>query len=202
MFASPRSRKAPHARRVESRDAKGAARRGSLRWLTELLRRAWRARLKAAAPTSDARIDPGCEPAADQPLSLLVQQRNELSARLLVHDPATHIVRNLFVIHDELRANGWPGVEALPLKIIDRALTEAEILATDDPSPMLDAIIDELRKVKLAADGRAELEARDREWATMQVPEVSDSDFGEFELAERSWAGTVPTGLEIPSRRG
>jgi hypothetical protein len=27
-----------------------------------------------------------------------------------------------------------------------------------------------------------------------------DSDFGEFELAERSWAGTVPNGLEIPAR--
>ena len=32
------------------------------------------------------------------------------------------------------------------------------------------------------------------------MPEVSDTNFGEFELAERSWAGTVPNGLEIPLR--
>ena len=47
-------------------------------------------------------------------MSLLMQQRAELGARLLVHDPATQIVRNLFIVHDELRANGWPGVETLP----------------------------------------------------------------------------------------
>ena len=38
-----------------------------------------------------------------------MQQRAELGARLLVHDPATQIVRNLFIVHDELRANGWPA---------------------------------------------------------------------------------------------
>ena len=61
-------------------------------------------------------------------MSLLMQQRAELGARLLVHDPATQSVRNLFIVHDELRANGWPGVETLPLKVIARALSEAEIL--------------------------------------------------------------------------
>ena len=33
----------------------------------------------------------------------------KLGARLLVHDPATQVVRNLFIVHDELRANGWAG---------------------------------------------------------------------------------------------
>jgi hypothetical protein len=32
------------------------------------------------------------------------------------------------------------------------------------------------------------------------VPEVSDSDFAEWEMMERSWAGTVPAGLDIPVR--
>ena len=39
------------------------------------------------------------------------------------------------------------------------------------------------------------------------MPEVTDTDFGEFELAERSWAGTVPKGWRFragppePARR-
>jgi hypothetical protein len=84
------------------------------------------------------------------------------------------------------------------MKIVNRALTEAEILGSDEPSPMFTTIIENLRQLKNAADERAAQEALEREWATMQVPEVSDTNFDEYELMERSWAGTVPAGLDIP----
>jgi hypothetical protein len=127
-----------------------------------------------------------------------MQQRAELGARLLVHDPATQIVRNLFIVHDELRANGWPGVETLPPKVVSRSLGEADILAVDEPSELWATIVAKLREIKTAADARAAREALDADWEVPQVPEVSDTNFDEYELMERSWAGTVPAGLDLP----
>ncbi len=142
----------------------------------------------------------GADAVGDPALSLLMRQRAELGARLLVHDPATQVVRHLFIVHDELQAHGWMGVEALPAKAIERALVEAEILHSDEPSSLLATIIDKLRELKDAGTARALEEALEREYETLKVPEVSDTNFDEYELMERSWAGTVPNGLELPSR--
>jgi hypothetical protein len=197
MSSLPRSRKA--SRSTRGRKAAGQARRNSLRWLAELVASAWRKR--KGLPVPAVRIEPACEAEVEQPLSQLAQQCKELGARLLVHDPALHVVRNLFVVHDELGLRGWAGVEALPIKIVGRALAEAEIMASDESSPVLESIIDSLRDLKTAAEARAAEEALEREWETLQVPEVSDTNFGEFEMAERSWAGTVPANLDLPPSR-
>jgi hypothetical protein len=170
-----------------------------LRWLIQVVRHAWQRRRTEPA-VAEARVEPAYASSASAVIPLLVQQRTELRARLVVHDPAVQGVRHLFAIHDELRAHGWAGVQALPAKIIAQALAEAELMNAEEPSHVLDTILLELRRIKEIADTRAEIDAHDREWETMQVPEVMDSDFGEFELAERSWAGTVPNGLEIPNR--
>ena len=168
------------------------ARRGSLRWVREVLGRSLRLEQprQATQPAGDAQ--------ADTPLSLVMQQRAELGARLLVHDPATQVVRHLFIVHDELRNGGWTAVEALPLAVIGRAVSEAEILAVDEPSQLLATIIDALRAIRIAADARATRAAHDAleaKWEVPQMPEVSDTNFDEYELMERSWAGTVPSGL-------
>ena len=189
MSAKPPTRQAPTA--VPAAPAK----RGSLRWVRDVLGRSIRLEQRKN-PVHAARVDPRGE--ADEPMSLLMQQRADLGARLLVHDTATQIVRNLFIVHDELRANGWPGVETLPPKVISRGLSEAEILAADEPSEALATIIATLREVKAAADARAAREALEADWEVPQVPEVSDTNFDEYELMERSWAGTVPAGLDIP----
>ena len=189
MSAKPPTRPAPTA--VPA----GAAKRGSLRWVRDVLGRSIRLEQRKNQ-LHVARVDPRGEP--EEPLSLLMQQRAELGARLLVHDPATQIVRNLFIVHDELRANGWAGVDTLPVKVISRGLSEAEILAVDEPSEVLTTIIEKLREVKVAADARAAQEALEADWEVPQLAEVSDTNFDEYELIERSWAGTVPAGLDIP----
>jgi hypothetical protein len=201
MSARPPIRQAPRASPAGDRNASPAApdKRGSLRWVRDVLARSMRlepARSPAAAPASDA----GRPAVVAASPALLVQQRADLGARLLVHDPATQPVRHLFILHDELRARGWAGVEALPPKVLSRALTEAEILDSHEPSPLLTGIIENLRSLTLAADVRAADAAIEREWETLQVPEVSDTNFDEYELMERSWAGTVPAGLELPRR--
>ena len=189
MSAKPPTRPAPTAAPA------APAKRGSLRWVREVLGRSIRLEQRKNQ-RHVMLVDPRA--AAEEPMSLLMQQRADLGARLLVHDPATQIVCNLFIVHDELRANGWPGVENLPLKVISRGLSEAEILAVDEPSDVLATIIATLREVKVVAEGRAAREALEADWEVPQVPEVSDTNFDEYELMERSWAGTVPAGLDIP----
>jgi hypothetical protein len=173
-----------------------APRRGSLRWVRNVLGRSIRLEQRHNQ-LHLALVDPNRPADADKPLSPLMQQRAELGARLLVHDPATQAVRHLFVVHDELRNGGWPSVEALPGKVVERALIEAEILAVDEPSPLFESIVDTLRDIKTAADARAAKDALDAEWEVPQAPEVSDTNFDEYELTERSWAGTVPAGLDL-----
>jgi hypothetical protein len=171
--------------------------RGSLRWVREVLGRSLR--LEQTRQTTQPSA---ADPQADSLLTLVIQQRAELGARLLVHDPATQVVRHLFLIHDELRNGGWTAVEALPLALIGRAEAEAELLAIDEPSDLLGTIIDGLRAIKLAAAARAARDAHDAleaEWEVPKVPEVSDTNFDEYELMERSWAGTVPAGLREAS---
>jgi hypothetical protein len=129
----------------------------------------------------------------------------DLGARLLVHDPATQPVRNLFVIHDELGTRGWAGVEALPLALIGRALAEANILALQEPSSLLTTIIETLRSIKINAEARAARalqESLERQWVREMpaVPEVSETNYDEYELMERSWVGTVPAGLDLSER--
>ncbi len=198
MSSRPPTRPMQGAKPDDDRSAAATANEkpGSLRWVRDVLGRSIRLEQRRGPAGAEA----PAEPAADRPLSLLMKQRAELGARLLVHDPATQIVRNLFVVHDELRARGWPGVATLPAKVIGRALTEAEILACDEPSPLLETIIDALREVKVAVDERAALEALEQEFATLQVPEVSETNYDEYELMERSWVGTVPAELEPPRR--
>jgi hypothetical protein len=184
-------------------DREPPAKRRSLGWVRAVLGRSIKIEQRKNQ-LHVALVDPKREreraPEQDKALSLLQQQRAELGARLLVHDPATQAVRHLFIVHDELRMGGWEKVEALPLKVIDRALTEAEILGSDEPSPVLTTIIAELRDQKSAAEMRAAQEAAEGDWEKPQVPEVSDTNFDEYELMERSWAGTIPAGLELPGR--
>ena len=124
--------------------------------------------------------------------------RDELGARLLVHDPATQAVRNLFIVHQQLDGAGWAGVEALPRQVAERALAEAEMLQSEEPSELLEMIIERLRASNAAADAREALEAIEREeqeWEAPAVPEISETSYDEYELMERSWIGTVPQGL-------
>jgi hypothetical protein len=186
-------------------DAGAPPKRRSLEWVREVLGR--QIRLEVGRKQQPQRAVAGEKKREDKreddeavPMSLVMQQCAELGARLLIHDPATQPVRHLFILHDELRNGGWDRVEKLPIKVIDRALTEAEILDCSEPSPLLTTIVAELREQKAAAEARAAREAAEGDWEVPKVPEVSDSDFAEWEEMERSWAGTVPAGLDIPVR--
>ena len=176
----------------------------SLRWVKDVLSRSIRLEHKRRHPPAEA-VDKGRVAAIDPAAKLLIEQRADLGARLLVHDPATQLVRNLFVVHDELGKRGWAGVEALPLSLVGRALTEAELLQLQERTPLLMTIIETLRSIKAAAEARAAQalqQALEREWEREQpaFPEVSETNYDEYELMERSWVGTVPAGLDLSDR--
>ncbi|HZV94132.1 MAG TPA: hypothetical protein VFF72_13010 [Caldimonas sp.] len=142
---------------------------------------------------------PGARPSA----SPLQQMRDELQARLLVHDPSTQAIRNLYVVYKELSGDGWPAVEMLPHGLTQLAQVEAEILQTQEPSPVLAGIIERLVAVNAATAQRIELEAEvpvlddeaTEHWAVTDIPEVSEASHEEYERMERSWIGTVPAEL-------
>jgi hypothetical protein len=182
--------------------------RRSLEWVREVLGRQIRLELgrkqlpqrTAGEKKRDDKRDTKREDDEAVTMSLVMQQIAEIGARLLIHDPSTQPVRHLFILHDELRRGGWQQVEKLPPKVIDRALTEAEIIEDSEPSPLMTTIVSELRELKAAADAQTAREAAEADWEVPQMPEVSDTNFDDYEMTERSWAGTIPAGLEIPAR--
>jgi hypothetical protein len=140
----------------------------------------------------------------------VVELRDELSALLLDLDEGHAVTwRHLVVVHDELGARGWPGVEALPARVLRKARIQAEMLASREPSQLLADFVERLQLVEIAAavrDGEEPMAAEparqpEEELAAMsQFVEVSDTSFEEYELMERSWVGTVPSGLGKPGR--
>lgn len=175
----------------------------SLRWVRDVLSRSiqLQQRRGQAPSASEARRGEPVDPEVER----LMEQRADLGARLLVHDPQTQTVRNLFVVRDELGTRGWAGVEALAPAVVGRALTEAEILATQEPSPPLTTIIETLRSIQVRAEARVARQLKaaiECEWECEKpmAPEVSETDYDEYELMERSWVGTVPAGLDLSER--
>ncbi len=158
----------------------------------------------------------------------LTQQRTELRARLMAHriDHAELVMRHLVFVHDELGKRGWPGVEALPAALLGKALVQAKLLVSDDPSPAMVSLIDRLRLVRAGAELREERAAtreRESQWqaaAAQPIPEpqdkaparrheaapgpdtvVSEATHEEFEEVERSWVEAPPPGAVEPDPR-
>ena len=175
----------------------------SLRWVKDVLSRSIHLEQRRAHGAAGGEKERGEAP--DPAARLLIEQRADLGARLLVHDPATQHVRNLFVVHDELGKRGWPGVEALPRSLVGRALVEASLLGLQEPSPVMTTIVETLRSIKVAAEASAAQalqDALEKEWEREEpaIPEVSETNYDEYELMERSWVGTVPAGLDLSDR--
>jgi hypothetical protein len=137
----------------------------------------------------------------DQPPSLS-QLRAELRARLLAHEDgrAAQVLRHLGFLHDELGRKGWRGVEALPAKVLGKALAQAEMLGSEEPSPALALLLEQLRPLHAAAELRDERAAQQNEFEAGGHVEVSEATHEEFDAMERSWVGTVPAGLSRPER--
>lgn len=184
---------------AESDDGKarsGGVRRGSLHWAKSLLNRSIVLE-KRRNQLHVVLVDRSPQALRRQASSLLTQMRDELRARLLVHDRDAAGVRHLYAAHKALEARGWPGVDGLPLKMLSRVVAEAEMLQGLEPSALMAQIVERLAAAKAEVEGRVERDAKMQEktWLQAAVPEVSEASHEEYELTERSWMGTMPAAL-------
>ncbi len=132
----------------------------------------------------------------------LEQLRHELRTRLKGHrnDTTTQVMRHLCHVHDVLGQTGWEGVGALTPRVLNRAWVQAQMLASDDPSPALAEVIDQLHHLKVAAELRVERQGRDAAGELVVSVEISEIPQEEFDDLQRSWTDTTPSRLELHGR--
>jgi hypothetical protein len=121
------------------------------------------------------------------------QMRSELGARLVAQrsEGSPDLVRHLVYVHDELGRKGWPGVQALPARLLAKAVAQAELLASQEASPAMSTFIDRLRPMKVAAELREERKRRGLEAESGERIEVIESTHEEFTQTQQSWFGTM-----------
>ena len=138
---------------------------------------------------------------ANEPPSLS-QLCAELSARLLAHEASeVQTMRHLILVHDALDRRGWGAIEGMSALVLAKALEQAEALALEEPSPLMDMLIEGLRPLQTAADLRDQRESRLQDFRVGDNLEVTESDFADFQAVETNWVGTVPAGLVPPRER-
>lgn len=126
----------------------------------------------------------------------------ELSARLLAHETSeVQSMRHLILVHDALERRGWTALESMSALVLAKAIEQAEVLAAEEPSPLMDMLVEGLRPLHIAADLRDQRDSRMQDFRVGDNLEVSESDFADFEQVETDWAGTVPAGLVPPRER-
>lgn len=199
MSESPPTRKQHRKAPVTERRAPRPV-PGSLRWLKSLLARPIgfeRRGLQLHVVLVDRRR----KPTVERPLSL-PQLRDELRARLIAHEHehASKMMRHLVFVHDELGRKGWPGVGALPARVLSKARVQAEILRSEESSAALVTLIDHLRPLQVAAELREERKTGDITADKDSRVEVTEATQEEYEEMERSWVGTLPPDLVVPER--
>ncbi len=134
----------------------------------------------------------------------LADMVDELRARLLSHalDNTALVMRHLAFVHDELGRNGWAAVEGLPVQVLSKAVVQARMLLSEEPSPVLVALVDQLQVLRVAAEVRADRQARLKELAAAGRAEVSESTHEEFVESERTWVATVPPAIPPAKQDG
>jgi hypothetical protein len=200
MASSSSSRKGSRQMPLKDRRAAADGKGGSLRKLKGLLARPIGLERREGklhvVLTERRRPRP-----ADEPVSL-AHLCAELSARLLAHEASeVQTMRHLILVHDALDRRGWTAIEGMSALVLVKAIEQAEVLAAEEPSPLMDMLIEGLRPLHMAADLRDQRESRLQDFRVGDNLHVSESDFAEFEDCETNWTGTVPAGLVPPRER-
>ncbi|MDE2456537.1 MAG: hypothetical protein KGL43_23370 [Burkholderiales bacterium] len=148
-------------------------------------------------------VDRRGAPSPDHPRSL-TRLRKELARRLdeVADTHAAEVLLPLRVVHHELGRRGWPGVEALPAKVLDKALAQAELLSGSNEAATLEPLVERLRALAATAQVREERKAQLQERESRQRIEVSEATVEEFDEMERSWVGVMPTLTDAVTDKG
>jgi hypothetical protein len=126
------------------------------------------------------------------------QMKRDLYQMLEQHPGSRQIMRHLDLAERTLRAGGLDALEALPIRIIAKALAQMERLVWDwSPAGLAElrsrmAVIVKNRAREVAAAEAVSTSSLELEMAETDVTEVEQSAFAEM---ERSWAGQMPEGV-------
>lgn len=123
------------------------------------------------------------------------QMRHDLYDLMEQHPSSRQLMRHLDAVERTMRRGGFTAVEAMPVRVIRRALADLERLVRDW-SP---AGLAELRsRMSLVVKSRADEVRRDAETSAAmeldqaQPAEVSEGLHSDFDELDRSWTGHMP----------
>jgi len=196
MTTTPTVRKGSRKRPSIEHQA-GAERRGSPGRLQSILGRPLR--LERRGGQLHVVLVDRRRPSPSDPVVAMAMLRTELSDRLLAHQHAdtAQVMRHLVFVHDELGRRGWAGVGSSPSRVLRKALTQAEMLASGESSPMLAEVVDRLRACHVAAELREERASGAAQRMTNDEPVVSEVSQEEFDEMQRGWIDTVSAVLTV-----
>jgi hypothetical protein len=123
------------------------------------------------------------------------QMRHDLYQLLEQHPSSRQLVRHLDLVERTLRRGGLEALEALPIRVITKALTQLEMLVRDwSPTGLAElrsrmAVMVKTRPPETARE--AELR-ESRAFETGFDADVSEVEHSVFEEMERSWFGQLP----------
>ncbi len=174
----------------ERRAAGGAA--GSRRWVREILGRPLRLE-RRGSQVHVVLVERRRKPEQIR-ADALMRLREELALRLLELDSQAgrHAMRHLISVYEHLGRRGWDGLGALSSRLLGKAAVQAQMLSARDASRRMQAFIDHLLRLQVAAEVR---EDRAR-FAPPDAPldngvEVVETTPEAFRASQESWVGTV-----------
>ena len=136
------------------------------------------------------------------------QMRRDLYQLMQQHPDSRQLMRHLDWVERTLRHEGYAAVEALPVRVIAKALAQLERLVWDwSPAGLAEL---RSRMAVMVKSRRPEAEAYAASTAAVELDmatspchatDVSEVDHAAFEEMERSWAGQMPEGMATASAR-
>jgi hypothetical protein len=132
--------------------------------------------------------------------------RRELYQLLEQHPTSRELMRHLDLVERTLRQEGFTAVEALPVRVIAKALGQLERLVWDwTPEGLAElrsrlAVIVKTRQVDAPARptapaAKAPVAVPEPDLGGALVGDATEIDHAAFEEMERSWSGQMPAGL-------
>lgn len=130
------------------------------------------------------------------------RMRRDLYQLLEQHAASRALMRHLDLVERTLRTEGFSAVEALPVRVIAKALQQLERLVWDwspvglaELRSRMAVIVKERAAEPESRPARVEAPSVRSVAPEQELADVTEVDHAAFEEMERSWHGRVPEGL-------
>ncbi|MEP7100091.1 MAG: hypothetical protein ABI781_06255 [Burkholderiales bacterium] len=139
--------------------------------------------------------------ARDEHRQRVRHMRRDLYTLMQQHPTSRELMRHLDLVERTLRHHGYTAVQALPVRVIAKALTQLEKLVWDWSTPGLAELRSRLAVMVKTRKPEAEHDAASTAALELDMSahhgtaDVTEVDHAEFEEMERSWTGRMPEGM-------